>query len=654
MLINSLLGLFLLLALFCTLQVSAQSLSPTSPGDRRIHLDVVVTPKSGPPVTGLQQQDFTLFDNKAPQPITSFRAVDGRQEPIEVILVVDAVNTGQQGLAYEREQINKFLRADGGHLAHPTTLAIFTDTGTKVQDDFSTDGNALSAALEQYSIGLRLLDRATGFYGADERFQLSLNALNELAALEAPRPGRKLFLWVSPGRPILSGPNVELSSKQQRLLFAEIVSLSSLLRQSRITLYSIDPLGTADAAGFRTFYWKDFVKGISKSSQALLGNLALEVIATQSGGAALSSSNDVADLLRQSLADASTYYELTFDPAIPDQLDEYHHLEIRVAKSGLTARTRQGYYSQAPRAENSAAEPENTGSARNHTKANQQGAHGPVLNDESDFADAHPYMDEPVAQLVDRIPELKTLQPAPDQQELSLILRKMGGRVEEFARDIGDLIAHEDVLQEKWNAKGKIEAKHQVQDEYLILHHGQEWGASSEFRMDEKGNRIEPIGLEKGYLVTAGFAMNSIGFATGAQSQSNFRYLGEEKLGSRETAVLGFAQQPGEAMFVTTMKGAGGADVDMLTQGILWLDKNSFQIVRMRTDLLAPNKEIRLERQTTEVTFGEVQLPDVPNPLWLPSVVEVYMEIGGHKFHNVHHYTNYRRYRVSVKIGASQ
>jgi hypothetical protein len=27
------------------------------------------------------------------------------------------------------------------------------------------------------------------------------------------------------------------------------------------------------------------------------------------------------------------------------------------------------------------------------------------------------------------------------------------------------------------------------------------------------------------------------------------------------------------------------------------------------------------------------------------------MEINKQKFHNVHHYTNYRRYRVSVKIG---
>jgi hypothetical protein len=49
-----------------------------------------------------------------------------------------------------------------------------------------------------------------------------------------------------------------------------------------------------------------------------------------------------------------------------------------------------------------------------------------------------------------------------------------------------------------------------------------------------------------------------------------------------------------------------------------------------------------------------VQLQDVPNPLWLPSQVDVYIEIGGQKFRNVHHYTNYRRYRVSVKMKSPQ
>ena len=154
------------------------------------------------------------------------------------------------------------------------------------------------------------------------------------------------MIWVSPGWPLLSGPNVQTDAKEHQQIFADIVNFSTQLLQARTTLYSIDPLGTADAGGFRTFYWKDFVKGISKPDQAQTGNLALEVLATQSGGMALSASNDVAAQLQRCIADIGAYYELSFNPSAGDQPNEYHGLEIHISKPGLTARTREGYYSQ--------------------------------------------------------------------------------------------------------------------------------------------------------------------------------------------------------------------------------------------------------------------------------------------------------------------
>ncbi len=313
-------------------------------------LDVVVTDKSGKPVDGLQQQDFTLLDNKQPRAITSFRAMDTASaraaSAAQFLLLVDTVNTRFDHVAMERIEIDKFLRQNGGHLEQPVTSVLLTDSGAQIQNEPSLDGNAMSDYLDKAEGNIRTIGRDTGFYGAVEQLQISLETLSYLARYEATKPGRKLLIWVSPGWPILSGPEVELSPKQQRQIFRSIVNISDELRQARITLYDVDPLGTSDAGGFRTMYYKEFLKGVTRPSQVQDGNLALQVLAAQSGGLVLNSSNDVAGEITKCTQDAQNYYVLTMDAATATDGDQYHGIEIKLDKPGLTARTRTAYYAQ--------------------------------------------------------------------------------------------------------------------------------------------------------------------------------------------------------------------------------------------------------------------------------------------------------------------
>jgi len=338
----------LVIFLFVTISFTATSLAQQSrplsqPGT--MLLDVVVSPKSGPPVSGLQQPDFTVLDNGSPQTISSFKVVNGREAPIEVTLVIDAVNAGAETVAVGRTQVEKFFRAEGGHLAYPISLAVLTERGIQVMAGASNDGNALSALLERDDIGLRDVGRSAGYYGATERLQISLEGITALIAKEGSHPGRNIMLWVSPGWPLLSGPNTELDSKQQQQFFANVVGLSTQIRQNRVTIYSVNPLGLAESVG-RAEYYQDFLKGVSKPNQVTLGNLGLQVLAVQSGGLVFSSTNDIAKLLQQCLSDSAPYYEIAFNSPAAKQSNEYHHLEIKLAKSGLIARTRQGYYAQ--------------------------------------------------------------------------------------------------------------------------------------------------------------------------------------------------------------------------------------------------------------------------------------------------------------------
>ncbi|MFZ0814572.1 MAG: VWA domain-containing protein [Candidatus Sulfotelmatobacter sp.] len=314
--------------------------------DRRITLDVQVTDKSGTPIRGLQQQDFTLLDDKLPQKILSFQAIEAAtpELPLQVILVVDSVNTSFNAVSNEKNELKKFLLQNNGKLSQPTSLVIFADAGAEIQHDSSRDGNALAALLDKYEVGLRENHRSQGIYGAEERFNKSLKAMDELAEYERTRPGRKLVIWISPGWPLLSGPRTYISPKEEAWLFNAIAATSTKLRQARVTMYSVDPLGLND---FRAaVYYEEFVKGVSSPSHSMPGNLGLPVLAVQTGGRVLNLTNDVTTAIAECVVDANSFYVISFDAPRADKPNEYHSLAITMDKPGIIARTRTGYYAQ--------------------------------------------------------------------------------------------------------------------------------------------------------------------------------------------------------------------------------------------------------------------------------------------------------------------
>jgi VWFA-related protein len=313
----------------------------------RIRLDVVVTDKKGKPVTGLELKDFTLLDNRQPTKILSFQASDGGVEhvdpPAEVILLLDAVNLGYLTLAQTRDEVAKFLRGNGGHLAQPVSVVLFSDQGVKLLLEPSTDGNALAAQLDQAKATLRMIGRSGGVNGASELFNLSVKWLGMVAHSEAQDPRRKLLIWVGPGWPMLTGPGIHTPPSGQRRLFYDAVEISTALREAHMTLYSVS-FGYPESGGGD--FYESFLKGIKTADRMESADLTLKVIATQSGGQVLYPDNDLAAQIRTCVQDASAFYTLSFNPPKTDHADDYHDLRVEIDKPRLTARTSTGYYNQ--------------------------------------------------------------------------------------------------------------------------------------------------------------------------------------------------------------------------------------------------------------------------------------------------------------------
>jgi VWFA-related protein len=342
-------SLLLLVVLACVATPAQQGGAPPAQpaDDGKIHFYVVLTPKTSAPIEGLKQQNFTVLDNKSPSPIASFHAYTSRPEPVEVVIVIDAVNSNLLGVNVEHAAIAKFLRIEGGVLAYPVALAAFTEQGIQIVGNFSLDGNSLASALDNYNAGTRAVGATAGRNGEEERWRISQNALRGLLAIVAPQRRRKIIIWLSPGWAELPGFAAELDDKTQQKLFGDVVSMSNLIWKSGATLYSIDPIGAAENT-VRLSYYKEFLDPVTKPSKVDVGYLGLEVLALQSGGLAIHSTNDVTDALKQCIADAAPFYDIAIDPVQAKRPGEFHHIEIQVATPGLTARTRAGYYALTP------------------------------------------------------------------------------------------------------------------------------------------------------------------------------------------------------------------------------------------------------------------------------------------------------------------
>jgi VWFA-related protein len=343
----------------------------------QVQLDVLVEAKPGAPVSALEQKDFTILDDKKPQNILSFQAVDSfptaSAQEVQVVLLLDLVNSPFEQTAIIQQQIVKYLQQNGGHLPYPTSVAIFSKDGLRLQPTPSTDGNHLAA---QLNATIRVVGPAPVSLGQVERFQLSLATLLSIAENEAKSPARKLLIWTGPGWPMLAGSKYTSSSQDRQRDFDAIVAVSTQLREAHIALYSISstsqaqlatpglppggiPYGmpaaeapqqtritpnmTTPAEG--TSY-KEFLKGVKSSKQADAGYLALQVLAVQSGGRVLAPNNDLAGQIASCIGDLSPFYRISFTPPHADHPDDYHELRVEIAKPGLTAHTNAGFYNQ--------------------------------------------------------------------------------------------------------------------------------------------------------------------------------------------------------------------------------------------------------------------------------------------------------------------
>lgn len=322
--------------------VAAGTMAGSVHGPDKINISVEVSDKSGTPITGLEAADFKIFDNKLPQKILAFQAVDAGHPPAlapTVRIIIDAVNSDVLTVARERDGVSDFLKQNGGKSEYPTSLWILRNDGLTRIVGPSQDGMAMLTALNETKSQLRSIDRAQGAWGASERTGQALKLLKEMVSSDSTTPGRKLFLFLSPGWPLLSSWELD----QRNWLFNDIVKVSNGLRESDITFYTLDP----SSYSYSSVY-EDYLKGVTKVADAQYPDLSLQVLSDHSGGQVIMGGNDIKAEINTALRDAGAYYEVSFERASGSRGTEYHDIRVTVDKPRVKLRTTAGYYLVGP------------------------------------------------------------------------------------------------------------------------------------------------------------------------------------------------------------------------------------------------------------------------------------------------------------------
>jgi Ca-activated chloride channel homolog len=202
----------------------------------RVNVGVVVMDSKGKFVEGLQRENFRVFDNNAPQPITEFASLE---TPAQVLMVVEAGPA-----VYLLRDVHLFV-ADAllGGLSAGDSIAIasYNEAPSPILN-FTTDKRAGQAALDQIAFNLG--------YGA---LNLS-SSLNTILDWLAPIPGKKTVVLVTTG--VDTSPQAAMQSAFARLQASDVqvlaVSMNGPIRSAKDAgkgkyQQTIQAFGEADA-----------------------------------------------------------------------------------------------------------------------------------------------------------------------------------------------------------------------------------------------------------------------------------------------------------------------------------------------------------------------------------------------------------------------
>ena len=319
---------------------------------RLVVLDMVVVDKKGAVVKGLQRGDFSVVEAGEPQTILNFEEAGAHipspeininstaaldrlapNAPVDIILL-DEFNTRFEDMAFARYSLKKYLDKQPDKLVTPTMLIAVSLQHFTVLHDYTQNKEEILSALKHHFAANPWQVNQGAWYG--ERYATAFITLRRVAQAVMGHPGHKNMIWIGrgfpPSRYLLGGWSLDTENRINNA----VQDCVNVLRDARVTLYTIDPAGVMIDPG---------VYGGDPLVDPFGGNYEFNRMAKATGGRTLYGRNDVDAEVQTAIQDGANFYTLTYRPT-NNTLDpqKFRKIKVTVDRPDLKVITREGYY----------------------------------------------------------------------------------------------------------------------------------------------------------------------------------------------------------------------------------------------------------------------------------------------------------------------
>lgn len=228
------------------------------------------------------------------------------------------------------------------------------------------------------------------------------------------------------------------------------------------------------------------------------------------------------------------------------------------------------------------------------------------------------------------------------------VVRKAGQRLTEFVTDVDRFAATESLTHETINKWGVPSVPEKRKFDYVVsiqdLHHQylnvEEYRNSGTVSAGDFPEGVATNGLPA--LVLIFHPYNAPNF--------EMRCEGLSRLSNGLAWQVHFKQRPDKPNLIKRYRvGADGPSYPVALKGRVWIAADTYQIVRLESDIVAPIPEIRLRADHAEIEYGPVQFQGGKINMWLPQSADIYYDWRGRRIHRRHSFSNYMLFGVDSK-----